>query len=536
MFRTKNTTIDKVDTAKLAKNSGTYIVLLLALGAMTFFGVCDPQSRRGGGMRFGSQAAIVGDQVISNDEFRRAYRNAYDQYQKQLSDKFDPAAMQLAHNVIQQLVNDRILYSSAVRHGLKASDEEVEKVLAEAALFKDDKGQFSEENFTTFMRGNGYTEASFMEEVRRNISLQKFRRFITDTAFVSTKAAEIDYRLAETKLNLEFLKFDPQKVNVEVTDADVDKFLQDDKNKERVKEYYETNKRDFNQAEQVKARHILVSFKGARNATPEAAKRSKEEAKKRADEIYAKVKAPGADFIAVAKAKTDEAAGKASGGDLGFFAREAMVKEFSDAAFKLSKNEISAPVESPFGFHIIKVEDKKEAKNTTLEAAQRGIAKTIIGKDKKPELAKANAEQVLAALKAKKDPADLLAKYDTKWAETGDFAANTRYIPSIGTSDEINDALLSLKSVGQLVDKVVDVRGNFFIVRLKSRKDADMSKFDDKKSKELAESASYSEGYALFNSLEKKLKDEMQKDSKVWMNPDVLAIDNRKEEATSPEG
>jgi peptidyl-prolyl cis-trans isomerase D len=534
MFRMKNKTLDHVDADKLAKNSGTYVILLLALGAMTFFGVCgDPRSRNSAGPR--GSAAKVGDEVISRAEFDRAYRNAYSQYQRQFSDQFNPGAMRLAHNVMQQLVDDRIVYTTAVAHGMKASDEEVTKVLAEAEIFKDEKGVFSEENFNNFLRSNGYTEASFQEEVRRNLTVQKLRRFVTDTPFVSTKAAEIDYRLAETKLNLEYLKFDPQKVTVDVSGADIDKFLADEAGKKRVKEYYETNKREFDQPEQVQARHILVAFKGSRNATPEAAKRSKEAAKKRAEELLAKAKG-GADFAALAKAETDEAAGKTSGGDLGFFTREGMVKEFSDAAFALGKGQISGVVESPFGFHIIKVEDKKAAKNVPLDVAQRDIAKTILGKDKKPALAQADAEAALKALKAGKDVAGLLAKYDVKWAETGDFAANARYVPGIGTSQEISESLLALKKPGELVDQVADVRGNYFIARLKSRQDADMSKFDAAKGKELAESAAYTEGYSSFNALEKKLKDDMQKDAKIWMNPEYMALDDRQVDQKNPEG
>lgn len=535
MFRMKNKVFDKVDADKLAKNSGTYVVLLLALGAMTFFGVCgDPSARNGGGPK--GSAATVGSEVISRADFSRAYQNATSQYQKQLGEQFNPGAMQLAHNVMQQLIDSRIVYVSAVRHGMKASDEEVTKVLSDADIFKDDKGQFSEENFTNFLRGNGYSEAAFMEEVRRNLTVQKFKRFVTDTSYVSTKAAQIDYQLSETKLNLEYVKLDPQKVTVDVSGADIDKFLADDKGKGRVKEYYETNKREYDQAEQVKARHILISYKGARNATLEAAKLSKEEAKAKAEAVLAKVQAPGADFIAIAKAETFEAAGKTSGGDLGFFGRESMVKEFSDVAFKLAKGQVSGVVESPFGFHIIKVEDKKEAKNTPLDVAQREIAKTILGKDKKPEIAKADAEALLKSLEAGQESPALLAKYDTKWAETGDFAVNSRYVPGIGTSQEVSDSLLSLKKPNQLVQKVVDVRGNLFIVRLKSRKDADLTKFDKEKGRELAESAAYSDGYAVYNAIEKKLKEDMAKDEKIWRNEEYLGMDDRRTGAKNPEG
>src|SRR6185437_6486926 len=97
--------------------------------------------------------------------------------------------------------------------------------------------------------------------------------------------------------------------------------------------------------------------------------RTKDAAKKRAEEILAKVKAPGADFAALAKQYTDEPQGKTSGGDLGFFTRETMDKHFSDAAFALAPGAVSGVVETPFGFHIIKVEQKKPAISTKLADA-----------------------------------------------------------------------------------------------------------------------------------------------------------------------
>lgn len=528
MLRWKDKSLEGgVDSAKLSKNSLTYGVLLLALGAMTFFGVCDPTGQRGGGSTsITGQAGEVGGEVISRAEFNRAYRSAYDRYQKQFGEQFNPSQLRLAHNVMKELVDDRAMYIKAVDLGLKASDDEVLGLLKNE--FKGEDGKFSEEVFEGFLNSQGYTEATFMEEVRRSVTLQKMRRFVTETALVSTKAAEIEYKLNETKLDVEYLKFDPQKLKLTVTPAEVDQYLAVDANKAKVKEYFEQNAKEFNTAEQVKARHILVQFKGAKSATPDAEKRTKEEAKKRADELA--VQAKTGDFAELAKANTDEPPGKTSGGDLGWFTKEAMVPEFSDAAWKMSKGDISGVVESPFGFHIIKVEDKKAAVATKLEDAQKKIAETLITKEKRPALAKAEADKVLQALKEKKPVDDLLKADETTWAATGELPASSKYLPGIGSSKEVSDAVTALKVAGDLFPTVVDVRGNYYVLRLKSKKDADMSKFDKEKAKELTTSASYAEGYQLFTMWEKQIRDEADKKQKIWMNPAYLAIDERNAE------
>ena len=104
--------------------------------------------------------------------------------------------------------------------------------------------------------------------------------------------------------------------------------------------------------EKISASHILVSYKGSRNA-PEKVTRSKEQAKKRAEEALKKAKG-GTDFTELAKKYSDDPGSGPRGGDLGSFTRKAMVQPFSDAAFGLKPGEFSSIVETDFGFHVIK--------------------------------------------------------------------------------------------------------------------------------------------------------------------------------------
>lgn len=105
-----------------------------------------------------------------------------------------------------------------------------------------------------------------------------------------------------------------------------------------------------NNGEQITCSHILIAYKGASNAT---ATRTKEEAKTLVETLLKKCKEENADFAAIAKENSDDGS-KANGGDLGAFGKGAMVKPFEEAAFSLQINEVSAVVESPFGYHIIK--------------------------------------------------------------------------------------------------------------------------------------------------------------------------------------
>ncbi|WP_054940275.1 peptidylprolyl isomerase [Paenibacillus ihuae] len=128
---------------------------------------------------------------------------------------------------------------------------------------------------------------------------------------------------------------------------------------EDISTYYTENKATFNQEEEVRASHILVA--------------TKEEA----DAIVQQLK-DGADFATLAKEKSSDTGSKDNGGDLDFFKKADMVAEFSDAAFKLKVGETSGAVKTEYGYHVIKVTDRKEAKEYTLEEKKDEIKKTLI--------------------------------------------------------------------------------------------------------------------------------------------------------------
>ncbi|PWV89376.1 foldase protein PrsA [Paenibacillus cellulosilyticus] len=127
---------------------------------------------------------------------------------------------------------------------------------------------------------------------------------------------------------------------------------------EDVQNYYDQNKASFSTEEQVRASHILVA--------------TKEEA----DAIEKQLK-EGADFAALAKEKSLDTGSKENGGDLDFFSKGSMVAEFEDAAFSLKVGEVSEPVKSDYGYHIIKVTDRKEASSPTLEEKKEEITDTL---------------------------------------------------------------------------------------------------------------------------------------------------------------
>lgn len=532
MLRWKNTGLSRlkdVSGKKLLRHSGAYTTLLVAVLAMSFFGVCDGT----GGMRAPSgSAAKVGSDSITGNEFRRAYQASYQRLQAQFKDGFDPATFRLAQGVLGQLIDERIMFAEAVKAGMLVSDDEITRLLTDAQAFKDEKGAFSPEAFKNYLRANRHTEASFQEEIRRSLTVQRFKGFVGESRFVSDAGMVQQYSLSESKMDIDYLKLSAADIKVSVSEGDVAKFEASDEGKKKIKEYFDGHSSEFKSEGQVRARHILIGFEGSRSASADAAKRGKEVARKRAAEVIAKVRAAGADFAKVAREFTDEAAGKSKGGDLGFFSREMMVKEFADAAFAMKPGQISDPVESPFGFHVIKVEEIKAARNDSLAQASAGIARKLLAEEGRPSLVKAQVDKLAVAVAKGGDELERVRKeLGLTWKSTGEFAVTAKVIPEIGSDNSVLASISSLKQAGQTAQQLVESRGAHYVLRLKKKVDADMAKLTVDKKNELRWSESGSFGSTYLSSMEKSLREDLKKRGRIWENPDYIKIDDRKEVA-----
>lgn len=140
---------------------------------------------------------------------------------------------------------------------------------------------------------------------------------------------------------------------------------------EDVKKYYETHRDEFKTPEMVRASHILI------RADKNSSEEDKKKAKEKAEELLKKIKS-GEDFAKLASEFSDDPGSKTKGGDLGFFQKGRMIKPFEEAAFALKPGEVSGIVETQFGYHIIKVEERKEASIEPYEKVKESIQNDLL--------------------------------------------------------------------------------------------------------------------------------------------------------------
>lgn len=240
--------------------------------------------------------------------------------------------------ILQQMIQEQVIYQEAKKKKLEAKPEEVDK------QFKQLKESISKDKeYEKFLKDNNIDDEFLKAQLAKDISIQNYKNNFDK----NTKISE-----------------------------------------EEMKKYYEENKNNYIDDE-VKASHILISTVDSKTNKP-VSEAKKKEAKKKAEEVLKKAKS-GEDFAKLAKEYSDDKGSAENGGDLGFFSKGEMVPEFEKAAFSMDKDEISDLVESQFGYHIIKVTDKKY-KEYTFDEVKDNIKQNLLYKKYTEEVNKLTKE------------------------------------------------------------------------------------------------------------------------------------------------
>lgn len=344
--------------------------------------------------------ARVNDQIIDPADFYRTYNNLARMYEDIYKDKLQPEMLKnlnLKSQAMDQLVRAQLLRQEAQRLGLRVTESELRDSIATVKAFQDN-GRFNKDLYLRTLRANNFTPGDFEDTQRDEMLARKLQDLVASGVHVSEAEVKDRYRLDNEKVNLSFVKLEAASFmpDVKLTDAEVqayydahqEKFHEPDRARieyvqyapdhfadkvevtdGEVQQYYNDHQTAYMNPEQVHARHIL--FKASEDTPPE----QKEQVRKKAEDILKKVKA-GEDFAKLAQ-KYSEDSTAAQGGDLGTFPRGKMVPPFEEAAFALAPGATSEIVESPFGFHIIKVEAKEEARTQSLDEVRTQVVDAL---------------------------------------------------------------------------------------------------------------------------------------------------------------
>ena len=464
----------------------TWLKWSLAVVVVAFVAVYIPSFLQNpsldGASNYGVVASVDG-RDITVGRFRRVYQQQMQAYRNAYGGSMDEKLLKqlgIDQRIVQQLIEEEAALAEAKRQGLTASDAEVRARILAIPAFQEN-GQFiGNARYAQIlgMQNPPINPSDFEEEVRRSVMLEKLQGALTDWITVPDHdvIAEFNKRNEKVKLAVVAFPSDKFKEGVEVTDAEVASHFEASKETYRVPEkrkvkyalidlqglrqgakvsqqdvqrYYEDNKQQYATPEQVRASHILLKTEGKDDAA----------VKKQAEDLLAKVKG-GADFAALATKFSEDEVSAAKGGDLGFFAKGTMVKEFDDVAFKLTPGETSDLVKTQFGYHIIRVTEKKAAAQRTLDDERVQIEDIL-----KSERAQKEADRIASELAGKlTKPADLdtVAKGRGLTVAESGFFGRGEPIVGLGMAPAITTRAFELKT-GEVSEAIRSQNGYAFV-------------------------------------------------------------------------
>jgi peptidyl-prolyl cis-trans isomerase D len=382
---------------RLMRDYATSWLIKIILGAVVvvfvFWGVGSFRNRKS------DVIASVNGEAVSLEEYRSTYNNLLEQMRQRFGTNLNEEVLQmlrLDQQALNQLIEQRLVMQEVARLNFRVTDEEVVRTIQNISSFQTN-GVFDSRLYTTVLTYNRMTPEGFEAAQKERLLIEKLHTYLFSNFQVSENELREYYDWKNVTVSIDYALFNPETYQtIELTDEALETYFNDHKESyktdpllkvqylhfdpqdykaevqisaEDMETYYLDNREKFATPKTVEARHIL--FKVDTDASKEAV----DAAKAKAEDILGRVR-KGEDFASMAK-QYSEGPSKENGGQLGAFRKEDMVAPFSEKAFSMQPGEVSEPVRTQFGWHLIKVEKVNEASIQSLEDAKKSIQATL---------------------------------------------------------------------------------------------------------------------------------------------------------------
>src|SRR5438874_1291115 len=477
----------------------------LALVVLTFIAFYIPSFLDTTSTSVGASASDVVASVNGTDvrglDFQRRYQSQIQAYQQQYGGNINEQLLRqlgVDQQILQQMVDEQAALAEAERQGIRVSDEELAQQIFSIPALQENGRFIGEQRYEQLLASQQppMTKGDFEENLRRSMMIEKLRSALTDWMALSDADVEREYKNRNEKVKLQVVALTADKFRdkVNVTDADVNsyytahqaeyrkgeqrkiKYLLVDRDQLRsrvtvapqdIESYYNSNVQQFQTPEQVRASHILLKTEGKDEAA----------VRKQAEDILKQAKTPGADFAALAKKYSEDDGSKATGGDLDYFSKGRMVPEFEQAAFTMQPGQISDLVKSQFGFHIIKVVDKKPAATRTLDEVRPQIQQTLQAQRVEQQVTERTRD--LDARITKPADLDVVGKEAGSSVTESGFFAREDPVPTLGPAPEVAAQAFQMKD-GAVSKALQTPRGPVYVT-ITGKRDPYVPKLDEVK-------------------------------------------------------
>ena len=373
------------------------IIIVIATLPFLFWGIESYRNTDGE-----DYVAVVAGEKIHRQEFDQALRMQQESMRESMGDSFNINMLdnpEVRVSVLESLIQQRLLNHEASRIGLAVLDSQLVEVIQDISVFQQD-GKFSNQQYKEILRNQGMDAVRFESRVRQDMLRQQVIDAYTKNGFISNTVAKNIMRLSEEKREISLVQIQPEQFlsKIKPSDEAIKSYYDSHQTKFRQPEqvkveylvlsvddlakqvqvstdetisYFKEHKAEFGQVEERRASHILLSAPTTASDTDIAAARSK------AEEIILQIKQAPQSFADLAKQHSQDAGSADKGGDLGFFGRGTMVKAFEDEIFQMEVEEIRGPVQTEFGFHIIKLSEIKAGKEVNFDEVKEQVLEKL---------------------------------------------------------------------------------------------------------------------------------------------------------------
>ncbi|MFL2948526.1 MAG: SurA N-terminal domain-containing protein [Nitrospinales bacterium] len=488
----------------------------------------------------GGVIASVNGEEIRQGEYERTFNNIVDFYRQQFKNQFSNdmiKKLDLKNQALEALIQKKILLHEAKKQNIQVSNKEVISFIKNIPAFQSSK-KFSEIAYRNYINSQRLTPGEFEETQRQTLLLDKLEKIFRTNSKASKSEILKEFRKQEDKIKLEYVKFTndnftsktpiseqalkdyfqankpkfeiPPQIRVEYVKIEPKNFQSKiEPREEDIEDYYKTKIANFHVKKKYKASHILTSLKPSdiEGDITEKQKQADEKAKHKSTELLERLN-KGADFSEVAKKHSDDSSSGANGGSLGEFPEGTMVSAFEKTLDKLKPGEISKPILSPFGYHIIKLESRTEKRIKPLSEVKDQITQSL-----KEIKARQRVKRIIKRIHQAAEKDENLSKaaedHQLETAETDFFSRESHTLLEIGNQPDFFNTAFRLEK-NKVSEPIITPEVSFVlkITEEKSKYIPELSKVKEKVKEALIESNNEAATLKKF----KELKDNLAKE------------------------
>lgn len=383
-----------------------------------------------GGFKTGQKPGVIGEingTEIAEKDFTETFNNEIKMHRE--STGAEPEGYQrnqIEDQVWEQYVQDILLEQAIRKARITTNDEEIlyylekepPEFIRNYQFFRDSTGAFNQEIYNSILANPQASQFWFQVEgyMRNYIPRLKLQTMLENSVNVNDLEVREEFARRNLKASADYIFFDPNKFQnqkIEISDAEINA-------------YYEDHEKDFHEPEKRKINFVLFELKPTAKDTAAI--------NTFAAELINRIQ-DGEDFGSLAEAYSEDKGSAKNGGDLGYFAKGAMVKAFEDAAFSAQVGTVVGPVASNFGLHIIKVEDRKTEEGEEKVKARHILLK-VVASNETQQFTFEEAEYL--AIQAKEEGLVKAAETDKRTVQNSNFFESGATIPGIGVNRRMN--------------------------------------------------------------------------------------------------